>query len=92
MNSAFNSPHRLCVRNVDYKVKQEELVYLFSRIGPVKDLYYPRDPTRHSRGKGYAFLTMEDQKTADRVVRELDGHMMRDRALRIVPAVPRKPR
>jgi RNA recognition motif-containing protein len=49
--------HRLYVGNLSYRVKEEELRALFSKVGRVKSLHLIRDGITR-RLKGYAFLEM----------------------------------
>ncbi len=90
MNADFSAPHRLCVRNVDYRTRMEELMFLFSGVGAVRDLYYPKDKSRHNRGKGFAFVTMADAETAERARLALDGRELRGRKIQVVAATPRQ--
>mmetsp|Transcript_16830 Transcript_16830/g.30157 ORF Transcript_16830/g.30157 Transcript_16830/m.30157 type:complete len:147 (-) Transcript_16830:2490-2930(-) len=63
------SPKRttsLLVRNLDYKVKGEEVKEFYGRFGEVRDVYLPVDYyTRKPRGFGFVeFMNYEDAKAA----------------------------
>ncbi|KAL5238881.1 hypothetical protein ACI65C_006291 [Semiaphis heraclei] len=72
----------LKVDNLTYRTTSEDLKERFERYGEVGDIYIPRDrETRESRG--FAFVRFYDKRDAEDALKEMDGHMLDGRELRV---------
>ncbi|HTW85597.1 MAG TPA: RNA-binding protein [Candidatus Sulfotelmatobacter sp.] len=78
----------LFVGNLNYSVKEDDLVELFRPYGTVVRVRIPTDHQTH-RPRGFGFVEM-DGADADRAVRELNGAHFFGRSLAVNPARPRE--
>jgi ATP-dependent DNA helicase RecG len=75
-------PETIYVGNLDYEVDAEELRELFGVMGDIKRVRVPRDFTT-GKGRGFAFVTMENRDEAAEAMNRLQGQMLRDRPLKL---------
>ncbi|CAL5085163.1 unnamed protein product [Urochloa decumbens] len=79
------------VGNIPYHASEAELREACELIGPVRSLRLAADPATGKR-KGYAFVEYPDDETARSALRNLGGHTLRGRDLRVRLARRREPR
>jgi hypothetical protein len=70
------------VGNLDYSVSRAELAALLARCGEVRRVSIPRDGDSH-RPQGYAYVEFGELLAAETALRELDGHELCGRQLRV---------
>ena len=70
------------VGNIPFHASEEELRDACELIGPIRSLRLAADPATGKR-KGYAFVEYPDDETARSACRNLDGHNLRGRELRV---------
>ncbi|KAG2554940.1 cleavage stimulating factor 64-like [Panicum virgatum] len=70
------------VGNIPFHASEEELCDACDLIGPIRSLRLAADPATGKR-KGYAFVEYPDDETARSACRNLDGHNLRGRELRV---------
>ncbi|CAL5084438.1 unnamed protein product [Urochloa decumbens] len=79
------------VGNIPYHASEAELRDACELIGPVRSLRLAADPATGKR-KGYAFVEYPNDETARSALRNLGGHTLRGRDLRVRLARRRGPR
>jgi RNA recognition motif-containing protein len=80
----------LFVGNLDSKVTQAELRRLFEAYGEVAQVHIIVD--RDTGLPRYAFVEMTNDAHAEKVIKELNGSILRGRALNVEYARPRPER
>ncbi|RCV46648.1 hypothetical protein SETIT_9G548300v2 [Setaria italica] len=70
------------VGNIPFHASEKELRDACELIGPLRSLRLAADPATGKR-KGYAFVEYPDDETARSACRNLDGHPLRGRELRV---------
>ena len=72
----------LYVSNVNWKMKDEELLDLFSRFGDVDSarIIKSRDT---GRSMGYGFVIMPDDFDAQKAIEGINGKIIKERPLRV---------
>ncbi|CAL4920646.1 unnamed protein product [Urochloa decumbens] len=70
------------VGNIPFHASEKELRDACELIGPIRSLRLAADPATGKR-KGYAFVEYPDDETARSAVRNLSGHHLRGRELRV---------
>ncbi|CAL4937534.1 unnamed protein product [Urochloa decumbens] len=70
------------VGNIPFHASEKELRDACELIGPIRSLRLAADPATGKR-KGYAFVEYADDETARSAVRNLSGHNLRGRELRV---------
>ena len=70
------------VGNIPFHASEEELRDACELIGPIRSLRLAADPATGKR-KGYAFVEYPDDETARSACRNLHGHNLRGRELRV---------
>lgn len=83
--------NKLYVGNLPYSVNDASLKEMFAAVGEVVEAKVILDKFS-GRSKGFGFVTMKDDETAQKAVKELNGKEIDGRALRIDVARPMKPR
>jgi len=81
---------RLYVGNLGFAVTSEQLQALFEEHGRVKSVQVMIDRDT-GKGRGFAFVEMEDDAEAIRVIETMDGNEYLGRRLNINDANPRTP-
>lgn len=80
------------VTNLSEETKEADLEDLFGRIGKVLRIYLAKDKETKS-SKGFAFITYEDRRSAEKAIRTLDRHGYDNLLLKVEWAKPTvKPR
>lgn len=70
----------LYIGNLDYRISEEDLYELFSEYGHVTSVRIVRDKSSH-RSKGFAFVEMEHDFEANRVVDNANGLFVAERKI-----------
>ncbi len=81
---------RLYVGNLGYNTTAEQVQALFEQHGRVKSVQVVTD-RETGRGRGFAFVEMEDAEEAEAVIQSMDGNEYLGRRLNINEANPRTP-
>lgn len=79
---------RLYVGNLPYNTTDEDLQRLFSQAGEVVSAQVITDRDT-GRSRGFGFVEMEDQESADEAIRKYDGKPYQERQLTVNIARPR---
>jgi RNA recognition motif-containing protein len=82
---------KLFVGGLPYSVTSEKLGEIFSKIGKVASADVIEDKFT-GRSKGFGFVEMEDDKDADKAIKELNGTEMEGRTIAVDVARPREER
>jgi RNA recognition motif-containing protein len=82
---------RLYVGNLAFGTDEETLRTAFSQHGTVTEIKVITD-RETGRSRGFAFVTLADEKSAANVMKTMDGAMVDGRALRVNEAEERAPR
>ncbi|MFO0874688.1 MAG: RNA-binding protein [Phycisphaerales bacterium] len=82
---------RLYVGNIRYSADEASLRPIFEAFGPVQEVYIGID-RETGRSRGFAFVTMADQKGATAAIAGLNGKEIDGRVLVVNEAQPRGPR
>ncbi|KAL6753315.1 hypothetical protein V8C86DRAFT_2729161 [Haematococcus lacustris] len=69
------------VGNLPFDVSEEMLQEVFAAVGPIKSIRFPRDPA--GKPKGFGFCEFYDPFAAESAVRNLNGHEVSGRQLRV---------
>lgn len=77
-----NERHDVFVGNVTFNTTEEQLIEIFSFVGPVKNIRILQDK-ESGRPKGFAFIEYNDANTALAAIRRLDGSELNGRKLRV---------
>uniref|UniRef100_A0A161MBR5 Hrp65 isoform x2 n=1 Tax=Triatoma infestans TaxID=30076 RepID=A0A161MBR5_TRIIF len=72
----FNGRCRLYIGNLDPSITEEEFKALFVNYGETSELYINKE-------KNFAFIRLDYRSTAEKAKRELDGHVLKNRNLRV---------
>lgn len=75
---------KMYVGNISFQSSEEDLVDIFSTIGPVGEAIMVRDETGRSRGFG--FVTMRNKEDGEKAIVELDGADLKGRNLNVRPS------
>lgn len=70
------------IENIDYYTQPQELEQLFSKFGVVLKVLIPKD-FYSNRGRGFGFITMKSQDSAESAIRELNNTMFKNRLIRL---------
>ncbi|GMH33794.1 hypothetical protein BSKO_01628 [Bryopsis sp. KO-2023] len=70
------------IGNIPYDLSEAQLVEIFQEVGPVKSLRLVSD-RESGKAKGYGFCEYYDVSTAEGAVRNLNGHEVHGRQLRV---------
>jgi len=79
------------VGNLDYNLKEEELVEVFSEYGEVISAKIVKD-RETGRAKGFGFVEMAVESEGEKAVEELDGAEVNGRNIKVNKARPRPER
>lgn len=84
--NTFKGPtNRLFLRNLAYTTSQGDLISMFTKFGPLKQVHIPIDP-KTDKPKGIAFVEFEEVSDAENAQQELDGKSFQGRLLHIIYA------
>ena len=82
---------KLYVGNLSYQTTEATLSELFGEIGEIVSISLIMD--RYSgRSKGFAFVEMVEQSTAQEAINQLNGKEVDGRTIKVAEARPRRPR
>lgn len=84
-------PTKLFVGGIPYRTTDEELKQHFSQAGEVLSVYVPMD-RETGRPRGFAFVEMTDDASADKAISMFDGSDMGGRRIAVNKARPMEPR
>jgi RNA recognition motif-containing protein len=82
---------KLYVGNLPYEATEADLQTLFESAGAVSSINIIRDRAT-GQARGFAFVEMGDQESAQRAISELDKHQYGGRSLTVNEAKPMEPR
>jgi RNA recognition motif-containing protein len=77
------------VGNLDFKVDENDLKYIFEEYGTVSSSKIITDKL-NGRSKGFGFITMENQDEANKAIRELNGASLEERIMVVNVAKPKR--
>lgn len=83
--------NKLYVGNLPYSVTAENLKEMFAEAGEVTDAMVISDKMS-GRSKGFGFVTMKDDATAEAAIAAMDGKEIEGRQLKVSVARPMKER
>ena len=83
--------NKLFVGNLAYSVTEEDLRELFSTYGEVTSASVPVD-RESNRPRGFAFIEMNTQASAEAAIKGLDGHEHAGRNLKVNISTPKPKR
>jgi len=82
---------KLYVGNLPYEATESDLQTLFEAAGPVSTVNIVRDRAT-GRARGFAFVEMADDESAQRAISQFDRHQFGGRNLTVNEAKPMTPR
>ena len=82
---------KLYVGNLSYSTTDRQLEEHFGQIGEVVEATVIEDRAT-GRSKGFGFVEMADEATAEKAIAELNGKEFDGRSLTVAEAKPRQPR
>lgn len=82
---------KLFVGGIPYRTSDEELQQLFSQAGEVVSVFIPTDRETR-RPRGFAFVEMADDASADKAISMFDGSDMGGRRIAVNKARPMEDR
>jgi RNA recognition motif-containing protein len=80
---------KLYIGNLPYSFNDEDLANVFADYGEVASSTVITDRDS-GRSKGFGFVELEDDKMADKAIKELDGTEVEGRNLKISEARPKR--
>jgi len=83
--------NKLYVGNLSYTVTDESLGELFTSYGEVAEAKVISDKFS-GRSKGFGFVTMADEKAAEKAIAEMNGKEVDGRAIVVNVSRPKEPR
>ena len=83
--------NRLYVGNLSFNLSKETLENRFAEFGEVREVHLPMD-RESGQPRGFAFVTMGDDSSAQNAINKLNGVMLEGRALRVNEAEERSDR
>lgn len=85
--SVKRMPTKLFVGGIPYRATEEELQQLFSQAGEVVSVFIPTDKETR-RPRGFAFVEMADDASAEKAISMYDGSDMGGRKIAVNLARP----
>ena len=82
---------RLYIGNLSYNVTNDSLKELFDSVGEVVSINVITDRMT-GRSRGFGFVEMADNTTAQQAIEQLDGRELDGRAIKVAEARPQQPR
>jgi len=79
------------VSNLSFAVQDEDLKEFFAEYGEVSSAKVIMDKYTN-RSKGFGFVEMPNDASAQKAIAELDGGMVEGRAIKVMVAKPREER
>lgn len=84
-------PTKLFVGGIPYRTSDEELRQYFSQAGEVVSVFIPMDRATQ-RPRGFAFVEMTDEASAEKAISMFDGQDMGGRRIAVSIARPMEER
>jgi len=84
-------PTKLFVGGIPYRTTDEELRQVFSQAGEVVSVFIPMDRATQ-RPRGFAFVEMADEASAEKAISMFDGQDMGGRRIAVSIARPMEER
>ncbi len=84
-------PKKLYVGNLSYETTEATLSDLFGTVGEVASVNLITDRMT-GRSRGFAFVEMAEESTAQEAIGQLNGREVDGRNLKVAEARPRRPR
>ncbi|MBK9378723.1 MAG: RNA-binding protein [Saprospiraceae bacterium] len=81
----------LYVGNLDYSIKESQLLAMFSEIGEVASVKIITDKMI-SKSKGFAFVEMPNDEEAQQAIAELNQKSVKERNISVSEAKPPQPK
>ena len=82
---------KLYVGNLPYSATEEGLKTLFAEAGEVLSVTLIKDRDT-GQSKGFGFIEMKNQEAMEKAIKQFNGYMMEERALKVNIAKPREER
>jgi RNA recognition motif-containing protein len=79
---------RLYVGNLPKEVEKQELQAIFEEYGDAASAKIITD-RKTGKCRGFGFVTVKDDETADQIIEKFDGYEFKESALKIEKALPR---
>ncbi|MHC4112285.1 MAG: RNA recognition motif domain-containing protein [Planctomycetota bacterium] len=79
------------VGNLPSDVGQNDLREIFEKFGDVTEVRLIKDQ-KSGKSKNYAFVEMPSQEEAEKAIEEMNGKDIKERAMSVSEAKPKKPR
>ena len=76
-------PKKIFVSNLDFEVTTEQVLALFSEVGPVTSAVVATD-RETKRSKGFAFVEMERDEDAQKAIDTIHGKVINGRPIKVV--------
>ena len=76
---------KIIILNLPRSTTQDELFNLFKSYGSIKSCTIVMDKV-NGQSKGFGFVEMPDMHDANSAIKELNGHMIGDKRLRVKEA------
>lgn len=83
--------NKLYVGNLPYSVTDEALAKLFDSFGEVQEAKVISDKFS-GRSKGFGFVTMADEKMAEKAIAEMNGKDVEGRSIVVNVSRPKEPK
>jgi RNA recognition motif-containing protein len=83
--------NRLYIGNLNYDTTEATLSDVFAAVGQVRSVNVITDRMT-GRSRGFAFVEMVDENTAQECIRQLNGRMVDGRNLKVAEARPQRSR
>jgi len=80
---------KLYVGNLPWSIDQKKLEELFKKFGKISEAVVIGDKFS-GRSKGFGFVTFEDNKEADKAIKEMNGKEIEGREIKVNEARPRE--
>lgn len=84
-------PSKVFVGNLDFKATKDQVESLFAEAGEVQDVFIPVD-RESGRPRGFAFVEFDSEESAEKAIKQFDGHDLGGRELRVNMAEERQRR
>lgn len=84
--------NKLFVGNISWNATQEDLENLFGQVGALEEVKLVMDRENPSRHRGFAFVTMADEATAQEAIKKLNGYELDGRKINVSIARPKNDR
>lgn len=82
---------KIYVGNLSFSITDDELQQAFASFGTVTSARVVMDKMS-GRSKGFGFVEIEDDASADTAIQKMDGQTIGGRAVRVSEAKPQEPR